>query len=208
MYIARKNHTPSAEAAFEFIKKYSFATLISTDQANIEAVHLPIEVRHVGQTLTLSGHVSIANPICDYIENKSSALVIFREPHAYISSSWYDHVNVPTWNYIAVHASGQLIRTEDQKLLEDLNSMVDHYENGRENRYHLSAMPDDMLQAHLNGLMGFEIVVNKLEANFKLSQNRNDKNYNAIIKKLAQSDNMLDREIAKEMRTLRTEERR
>jgi len=205
MYIARKNHAPSPEAAIEFIKKYGFATLICSHGSGMQAVHIPIEAVQDGQTLTLTGHVSIANPICDFINNQSEALVIFSEPHAYISSSWYDHVNVPTWNYIAIHASGQLLKTNGKKLLEDIKSMVNHYEDGRKDRYHLSDMPDDMLQAHLNGLMGFQLEVNKLEANYKLSQNRNDKNYNNIIEKLLQSDNMLDREIAKEMRILRPE---
>jgi len=206
MYIARKNHAPSREAAVEFMKKYGFATLVSSQNSQLQASHIPLEVEIDSNELILTGHVSISNPIAQLIDNNSNALAIFSEPHAYISSSWYDHVNVPTWNYIAVHATGKLQQTNDKKLLDHIRNMVDHYEEGRENRYKISDMSDDMLQAHLNGLIGFEITVDKLEANFKLSQNRNNKNYKHIIDKLMQSDNMLDREIAKEMSTLRNED--
>ena len=205
MYIARKNNAPSPEATIEFIKKYGFATLVCSQSDNLQAVHIPLEVKQEEDIFKLSGHISLANPIKEYIESNSNVLAIFCEPHAYISSSWYDHINVPTWNYIAIHAYGKFRKIEGEELLDSIKTMVNHYETGRKDRYHVEDMPEDMLRAHLNGLVAFEIEVTKLEANYKLSQNRNDKNYNAIIDKLALSDNMLDREIAKEMRNLRPE---
>ncbi|NNL91281.1 MAG: FMN-binding negative transcriptional regulator [Saprospiraceae bacterium] len=203
MYVARKNHAPSNNAVIEFVKKYSFATLISHVNDKMNAVHLPLEITQISESLILSGHVAKANPIANAIQKELNVLVIFSEPHAYISSSWYDHVNVPTWNYIAVHCQGEFKVISEKEVLDGLNKMVEHYESGRKDRYHISDMPDDMLQAHLNGLVGFEIKVEKSIANFKLSQNRNDLNYNNIIENLIHSDNQLEREIGQEMRSLR-----
>ncbi len=132
-----------------------------------------------------------------------SVLIIFNGPQHYISSSWYKEEEVPTWNYIAIHCTGNFRQLEGKELLDTIKKMVEHYETNRPHRYHISDMPDDMLEAHLEGLIGFEMKIKNIEANYKLSQNRNDKNYQNIITELLQSSDPLEVELAHEMQNLR-----
>ena len=111
-------------------------------------------------------------------------LAIFMNTHAYVSSSWYDHVNVPTWNYVAVHVYGSITIVEGEDLVNALRQMVDQYENDRPDRFQLEDMDDAILEAHVNGLIGYEIKINRVEAAHKLSQNRNDKDYKNITSNL------------------------
>jgi len=150
----------------------------------------------------LSGHVAKANELTTAITNSLAVTVVFREPHAYISSSWYDHVNVPTWNYIAVHMKGQFRLLEGESLIASISKMVEHYEAGRPERFEMEHMSSEYFAAHLQGLTGFEIEVVGIEANYKLSQNRNDKNYQEVVKQLLQYDQIWDKEIATEMLNL------
>jgi transcriptional regulator len=203
MYIPKSFVAPSQDAVFEFVSKYSFACLIAHTKEGFQASHLPLEVEIIDGTLQLSGHVAKANPLTNSIINKDRVMVVFSEPHAYISSSWYDHINVPTWNYIAIHIHGHLRHIEGEELLDSISKMVDHYEYNRVDRFNVNDMPEEMLQAHLNGITGFKLNATKLEANYKLSQNRNDKNYFNIIQKLKSSEYLLEQEIAFEMEKLK-----
>lgn len=203
MYIPKIHKGLSEEAALAFVQKYSFATVVANAPDHLEIVHIPLEVHLDENKLVLSGHVARGNKIAQSISSQGSVTCVFREPHAYISSSWYDHVNVPTWNYIAIHMKGSFRAIEGQELLDSLHKMVDHYEEGRKDRYQISDMPQDMLEAHLKGLVGFVIEVKEIEANYKLSQNRNNRDYAEIITQLSASDYLWEKEIAQEMRTLR-----
>jgi transcriptional regulator len=55
-----------------------------------------------------------------------------------------------------------------------------------------------MLQAR--GIVSFEIEITAIEAKKKLSQNRDDKNYQNIISKLENSNDSQSIEVAKEMK--------
>ncbi len=201
MYIPKVHKGLSNSAAIQFAQKYSFALLNSIIDDQIESCHLPLEIEEKEGQLVITGHIARANKLSEAILGQNSATCIFSEPHAYVSSSWYNHVNVPTWNYIAVHMIGKLRKLDGKELLRSLEKMVEHYEEGRKDRYRISDMSEDMLVAHLQGLTGFELEV--IEANYKLSQNRNDTDYKNVIKMLMDSDNNWEQEIAKEMLALR-----
>lgn len=203
MYVPKKHRPDTFENVFEFIQKYSFGILISQIENNLQAVHIPFLIKKSGEQIILTGHVAKANPLTNAIVDQQDVMLIFSEPHSYVSSSWYDHVNVPTWNYIAVHVYGKIQVMEGDELKEELKKMVDLYEEGRPNRFHLEDMPEDMLQAHIKGITAFKVTSTKIEANYKLSQNRNDKNYTEVIRQLNTSSNPLDQEIADQMKQIR-----
>jgi len=205
MYVPKIHRGLSPSAALDFVQKYSFAIVNTLVDGEIETCHIPLEIEEKDEKLLISGHVAKANQIGKAILLGQKATCIFSEPHAYVSSSWYDHVNVPTWNYIAIHMKGSFRVLEGEELLNSLHKMVDHYEEGRKDRYRIEDMPQDMLLAHLGGLTGFELVVEQIEANYKLSQNRNDKDYNNIIEQLSMSEYSWEQEIANEMMKLRND---
>jgi len=141
MYIPKKHKNLSTEAALSFAQKYSFATVVAVLNEQIEVVHIPLEFSKKEGKNFLTGHVAKGNKLSRAIQDGSPVTCIFSEPHSYISSSWYDHINVPTWNYIAVHAKGRFRIQEGKELLASLKQMVDHYEEGRPQRYNMSDMP-------------------------------------------------------------------
>jgi len=204
MYIPRIHIAKDPQRVVNFIKKYSFAILVShKGHKDLSIVHIPIEAEIKDEELYLSGHVALENPVAKLISSGTRSTIIFSQPHAYVSSSWYDHVNVPTWNYIAVHCSGLFRKIEGEELLDSIKKMVEHYEDGRSARYNIFDMPQDMLQAHLDGLVGFDMKIDLIEAKYKLSQNRHDKDFKNIIIKLLQSSDPLEKDIANEMIQLR-----
>ena len=166
-----------------FIKEYSFAILVSYQDGKPIATHIPLLlVERDGKEL-LWGHISKANPQWKNIENQE-VLAIFSEPHTYVSSSWYQDPNVPTWNYIAVHAYGQASLLEGEQLYQSVADLVEKYEAGNTNRFHLSDLSDQDLKRQLRGIVGLEIKITRLEASFKLSQNRKPQDHQTIIEKL------------------------
>jgi len=148
----------------DFIRKNSFATLITVDHGKPWATHLPVEleVNATGEKV-LWCHVSKANPQWKTLSNDAEVLVIFSGPHSYISSSWYDHVNVPTWNYIAVHIYGKAKMMSDEELLESLKRLVMKYETISKKPVSVETMPADYVKKEMKGIVGFEISIHKIE---------------------------------------------
>lgn len=204
MYVPAMFKITDTEIVEAHIKKNSFATLVSHSSENrLTATHIPLHFSQLKGNSLLTGHISIANEQKEALQKGQDVMAIFMQDHAYISSSWYDHVNVPTWNYIAVHVYGKCRILEGAELYESINQMVNHYEEGREGRFHLHHFEEKELKAHLNGVVGFEMSLDRIEAAFKLSQNRKDNDYQEIIRQLSESKDPLQLHIAEEMKKLR-----
>jgi len=104
MYIQSNFVETDQHKLHDFIERQSFVTLVSNDGGEPVASHLPLLLdRDHGPHGRLIGHMARANPQWQSADNQS-VLAIFHGPHAYISPTWYEAVNVvPTWNYVAVH---------------------------------------------------------------------------------------------------------
>jgi transcriptional regulator len=109
--------------------------------------------------------------------------------HSYISSSWYNHPNAPTWNYLSVHVTGKLKKVEGEKIWESVRRLTNRYEQKSANPVSLDTLPESV-QKQMNGIVGFEISIDKVEAAFKLSQNRNDEDFQNIVKQLRLSNEL------------------
>lgn len=202
MYIPKKFRGTNLEDVEKYIHNNSFATLVATGDQRLIASHIPMILHQKDDKKFLLGHISKANELKRALDNQTELLAIFMEKHAYISSSWYDHINVPTWNYISIHVYGRARVIEKDELYNSIHKMVEKYESGRQDRFSLSDMPKKMRDAHFNGLIGFEMSVDHLEAAYKLSQNRNEKNYTEIIRRLEKEGDPLSLDIASEMKKL------
>ena len=129
MYIPKSNLFPNREEAIAFMKQFSFATIVTSINNLPIATHLPFLVEEHEDKILLKSHFAKANEQWKAI-GESTILVIFTEQHAYISPSNYEkEQNVPTWNYISVHAygMGKLI-TEHQAVMGLLENSIDNYE--------------------------------------------------------------------------------
>ncbi|WP_084523674.1 FMN-binding negative transcriptional regulator [Adhaeribacter aquaticus] len=122
MYIPNQFAVTDKAEIIEFMKRFSFATIITAKDGLPIATHLPVIVTTKDDNIILTSHMAKANEQWKDFENNKT-LVIFSEPHAYISPKHYDKgLNVPTWNYIAVHAYGQgTLITDADKVKECLN---------------------------------------------------------------------------------------
>lgn len=199
MYIHPLNRWEEAPEIVEFIQKNSFATLVSTISGRPWATHIPLMLSEDknGEAI-LHGHIAKANP--QWKELQEEVLVIFQGPHAYISSSWYNHENVPTWNYLAVHAYCTIRLIEGDELMDHLKSLVDRFEEGKPNRVSVETMSEKYLESQLKGLIGVELKVKEVHSSAKLSQNRDAVNYKNIAQQLEASPFETEKEIAVEMK--------
>jgi len=188
----------------DFIRQNEFAVIVSVDETGAPtATHLPLELRvNARGERRLAGHFAKANPHWRALTPEKTVLVIFSGPHAYISPRWYDHPNVPTWNYMTVHAYGYAQLIEDEaEVLAHLTRMVSRYE-AQPGEYKLEEQPPGVLQ-QMQGVVAFEIVVTRVEAKFKLSQNRHANDYANIITQLKQREDALSRQVAEAMQQIK-----
>ena len=175
----------------KFIKENGLATLITRGSVSPVGTHIPIdlEINEAGNRV-LWGHISKANPQWKDFENDENVLVIFLSPvHSYISSSWYNHPNAPTWNYLSGHITGKLKIIEGEKLWGTVSRLTNRYEQKSANPTSLVTLPESV-QKQMNGIVGFEISIDKIEDAFKLSQNRNDEDFENIVKQLRLSNEL------------------
>lgn len=200
MYVPKPFEETDWPAVAAFVREFSFGLLVTTGPDGLPtATHLPLDlVEHAGAPPTLRGHLARANPQWKHFGERP-ALAVFAEPHAYVSSSWYNHVNVPTWNYLAVHAYGPVRVVEGDELVGQMRQQVARYETGRANAFALEKFSEKELQQHLRGLVGFEMTLETIQAKAKLSQNRDDESYRNVMARLRESDDSAARRVAGEM---------
>lgn len=188
MYVPSPNRMDDRSEQLAFIRQYSFATLVTAAPgAAPQATHLPfMAVEEAGQ-LRLVAHLARANPQWRDFSGPGEALVIFQGPHAYISPGLYQRQpSVPTWNYAAVHAYGglRLLERREDKL-RALRQLVTA--NDVPWLEQMERLPPDFLELKLGGIVAFEIAVTRLEARWKLSQDRTPQERRTIADTLAQS---------------------
>ncbi len=198
MYTPPYAENTDVKSIKEFVKQNGFGIVVSQSNQKLIATHIPLEF--ASDDSKLLGHLSRANPQWKTFDDESEVLTIFSGPHAYISSSWYDHENVPTWNYIAVHIYGKIRIIEGAELLDSLNQLVDKYEASSRQPVSMEGMSKQFVEQSLKGLVGFEILITNIEASYKLSQNRDQKNQLAIIAELEKRNDPRSLSIAAEMK--------
>ena len=200
MYIPDIYKNKNKEEINKFIQENSFGILINQTNGKLWATHIPLELdtNKNGDSI-LFGHLSKENPQWEgFIEN-NEVLAVFSGPHSYISSSWYDHENVPTWNYIAVHVYGTIKIIDAEAAIEVLKKQVDKYEQKSKNPVRIEDLSKKtMMQS--SGIVAFEIEITQIQATRKMSQNRDEKNYQNIISELEKTNTNDSIAIANEMK--------
>lgn len=170
----RQSDPAALQAAMHDI---AFASLVSQGEHGLTASHVPLLLdASRGPQGVLRGHLARANPQAR--QRPTEALAIFLGPQGYISPGWYaakrEHGKVvPTWNYIAVHASGPLRWIEeDEAVLAIVRDLTQRHEAGLPEPWQVSDAPADFIAGMLRGIIGFELEIASLEGKWKLGQNR------------------------------------
>lgn len=198
MYTPKLNRNENVGELHEFIRQNGFAILISSVEGKHWASHIPLFLSAKGEKL--SGHLARGNKQWREWNSETEILAIFSGPHSYISSSWYDHENVPTWNYIAVHVYGKLKILSDHELLQSLKDLTNKYEKSSEQPVSVEGMNPAFVKKEMMGIIGFEIQITRMEAAYKLSQNRDAMNHETIITQLEKRNDPASLAIAREMK--------
>ncbi len=200
MYIPEIYKNENQEQINSFINENGFAILVNQVDGKPWATHIPLvlDKNESGKPI-LAGHISKENSQAESLTNDSLVLAVFSGPHSYISSSWYDHENVPTWNYVAVHIYGKIKILNLEQTINSLKKLVDKYEFYSKNPVRVEELSaKTMLQAR--GIVGFEIEITEIQAVNKMSQNRDNKNYNNIILELEKTEKHNEIRISQEMK--------
>ena len=186
MYIPELFKVEDERLIDSFLRRYSFATVISAQDGLMEAVHVPILI--ASDKRTVSFHVATANPIVNFFKPGTQALVIFNGPHGYVSPRWYTRPNVPTWNYAAVHLYCRMGEPLDQKsVFRDLERLVSSYESEEFVKKMFVGADLGTVTKQIPGIVGYEALVTDIQTKFKLSQNRDQASRETVIRELKES---------------------
>jgi transcriptional regulator len=199
MYIPEFNRVHNRADIASFVQANPFAILVSPSDSGPFATHIPILAREVEDQMVLHGHLAKANPHWELLQKDQESLVIFHGPHAYISPRLYEsRDSVPTWNYAAVHVYGRTHVIADQEhLLEEVREIINAFDLDYYAQW--NSLTDKFRNGMLKHIVGFEIVATRIEAKFKISQNRTKVDQRNVIASLAQSSDSSVSEIAKLM---------
>jgi transcriptional regulator len=200
MYTPKHFEEKDRAKLVEFMKEYNFAAIVNSAKKRYWATHLPFLVEESDGEIILKAHMAKANPQWANFKEGEDVLVIFQEPHAYISPKLYENkVSVPTWNYIAVHAYGVpeiLPDIEDRiALLED---SFEVFESSFKEQW--VVLPEDYRNELLDGIVAFRIKITNIEGKFKLSQNRTEGDRGRIIEDLSSKKDKVKQDIASIMK--------
>ncbi len=197
MYTPPNNRNDDPAELLAFMRRYSFATLV-TSCGGLMATHLPVSVSEREGRFRVTGHLSRANPQWGNL-SLGEALVVFAEPHGYVSPSNYpEGMWVPTWNYVAVHAYGAPALIEGrEETLAVLREMVAATEPGYGAVF--AGYPEEWVDAKLKGIVAFEMEVTRIESRWKLSQEKPETTRERIAQELSSGDGA-SRELAAFMR--------
>jgi len=201
MYNLPYHKDKDAAAVLAFIKAHPFAVLCGADAKGFPvATQIPVLIREHNGQLLLRGHMMRQTDHHKAFTSNPKVLVLFNGPHSYVSASWYSNPRQgSTWNYMSVHAHGELDFLDDSRLMGILEETTAYFEQNPASPSLYNELPSTYVQPLLKAIVAFEIPVTKLEHIFKLSQDKDAASYENIISKLeVQGDGA--KKIAKEMR--------
>jgi transcriptional regulator len=161
------------------IAEHPFGTLITHGKNGLDANHLPFELAPgEGDLGVLHAHVARANPLWQDVATGDEVLVVFRAGDAYISPNWYPskhelHKQVPTWNYIVVHAYGRVTIQDNERYVRGLVARLTRTHEASEAKpWKMSDAPRDFVDTLLKSIVGLQIDITRLVGKTKLSQNK------------------------------------
>jgi len=181
MYVPGHFKQDDVAVLHDTIRRIGVGTLVTLGSDGLEASHIPMLIDPApGPYGTLRGHVARANPQWKRVDAKVPALVTFLGPNAYVTPNWFPSKRetgkvVPTWNYLAIHATGPVRFFEDREPLRDIvTSLTTTHEGRREMPWAVTDAPADYIDAMLKAIIGFELPIARLEGKWKLSQNKSE----------------------------------
>ena len=181
MYIPSVFEITNRNEQKSFLFENAFGNFLFSDAEEIYSVHLPFLLKELGASFFLEGHLAIQNPFSKAIFEQKKGKCIVLGAHGYVSSSVYSHVNVSTYNYQVAEISGIFSQLNENEFDTHLSEVVNSFESNREKKVQMSDWPKEMIQAYKSEIVGFRFEILEIQCAFKLSQNRNETDFQQII---------------------------
>lgn len=173
VYTPRSFVAPDEPAIRRVLDEYGFATLVTAGAGEPQITHLPL----IHRDGALWGHMARANPHWQQF-GAGHSVAIFHGPHAYVSPQWYAAPadQVPTWNFVVVHVHGRPEVLDDARIEPLLMELAARYD---------STLPDAAsVQTRRHGIKAFRMAVSRIDAKFKLNQNKTAADRAGVIEAL------------------------
>ncbi|ACU08645.1 FMN-binding negative transcriptional regulator [Flavobacteriaceae bacterium 3519-10] len=203
MYIPKIYKSEDRQLMKEIITQNAFALLISNKE-KLWATHSMFILNESDQDFYLETHVSRGNLQAQVLEDGDEVLCDFLGANSYISSSWYDHLNVSTWNYEAVQVRGTIKLMTDDELYDHLRKLTLKFEQKQKCPVFAETIGEENIRNEMKGAFGINIFPTEIQIASKLSQNREEADFQNIIKELQQSPEENSRKIAEKMKISRS----
>lgn len=179
MYVPAHFEESDPSRLHALIAKHPLGILVTHGPGGLDANHLPFDLQvPPGSSGALHTHVARANPLWREVATGDQVLVVFRAADAYVSPNWYPskhehHRQVPTWNYMVVHAHGRVTVHEDERYLRGLvGRLTKHHEAAQPRPWRMADSPQTFIEQMLASIVGLEVEITRLVGKFKLSQNK------------------------------------
>jgi transcriptional regulator len=199
MYTPPYNRAEDRAEIVAMMRAHNFCLLVTGSGGELHGTHLPCLVDERGDRMVIELHMAKANPQWQQFYD-DEVLVVFSGPHAYVSPRWYARAAaVPTWNYAAVHAYGRVTVFDDRerKYAAQRRLVAAHDPQWLGG---FDGQAQDYIDSMLAGIVVFEVAVTRVDARWKLSQNRGREEQDRVIEQLERSGAAGDQALAALMR--------
>ena len=179
MYVPAHFEESRTEVLHDLIKQHPFGMLVTHGASGLDVNHIPFELapREDGLGL-LTAHVARANQVWRDVADGDEVMVVFRAADAYISPNWYPskhefHKQVPSWNYMVVHAYGRITIRDDERFVRGVvGRLTRTHEASQPIPWKMADSSKEFMDTKLKAIVGMEIEITRLVGKSKLSQNR------------------------------------
>ncbi len=201
MYLPKVYKSEDFEVLKEIIANNAFASLLVHQGKILATKSMMLVNEDTPDNFYIETHLHRANPVAKCIvQSDQEVLCDFTGASSYISSSWYDHVNVSTWNYEAVQVYGKVEIMNDEELYQHLVKMTHKFESTQKCPVLADTIGEASIRDEMRGAIGMKIIPTEVKIKQKLSQNRDEKNLKKIIETLEKSESSSDNTMAERMK--------
>jgi len=202
MYLPTLYKSTDFNVLRDIIDHHAFATFTIFNQ-RILATRAMMLLQGTETDFYIETHVGKASPVGRNLDIEQEVLCDFLGVNTYISSSWYDHVNVSTWNYEQVQIYGKVQIMTDDELYAHLNRVTNKFERTQKCPMTLDKMSKEYVASEMAGAIGYKIFPTEVKIKQKLSQNRDATNLALIIDHLSESETDMDKKMTQKLRDLK-----
>ncbi len=179
------------EEIIQFMKDHPFVFLTGSDEDHKPVVtQIPVFIDEKEGKYFLTGHIMRNTDHHKSFEQNKNVLAVFTGPHTYVSATLYSNPSqASTWNYMSVHAHGNIRFGDADELRSILKRLTLHYENNNTaSTTVFDNLSNEYTERLMKAIVPFEIEINDLQHVFKLSQDRDEKSYDNIVMQLKKQE--------------------